>query len=80
MPGKNTVKEVITPPSGSTVGEKTYTINVNCQPRLTALALSANGNEAYLNPAFKNSVYDYSAKNRAANESVLDTATPKDAS
>lgn len=79
-PGKNTVKVVITPPAGSTVGEKTYTINVNCQPRLTALALSANGNEAYLNPAFKNSVYDYSADISAAIETVLVTATPKDAS
>ena len=79
-PGKNTVKVVITPPAGSTVGEKTYTINVNCQPRLTALALSANGNEAYLNPTFKNSVYDYSADISAAIETVLVTATPKDAS
>lgn len=79
-PGKNTVKVVITPPAGSTVGEKTYTINVNCQPSLTALALSANGNEAYLNPAFKNSVYDYSADISAAIETVLVTATPKDAS
>lgn len=79
-PGKITVKVVITPPAGSTVGEKTYTINVNCQPRLTALALSANGNEAYLNPAFKNSVYDYSADISAAIETVLVTATPKDAS
>lgn len=79
-PGKNTVKVVVTPPAGSTVGEKTYTINVNCQPSLTALALSANGNEAYLNPAFKNSVYDYSADISAAIETVLVTATPKDAS
>ena len=79
-PGKNTVKVVITPPAGSTVGEKTYTINVNCQPRLTALALSTNGNEAYLNPTFKNSVYDYSADISAAIETVLVTATPKDAS
>lgn len=79
-PGKNTVKVVITPPAGSTVGERTYTINVNCQPRLTALALSANGNEAYLNPAFKNSVYDYSADISAAIETVLVTATPKDTS
>lgn len=79
-PGKNTVKVVITPPAGSTVGEKTYTINVNCQPSLTALALSANGNETYLNPAFKNSVYDYSADISAAIETVLVTATPKDAS
>ena len=79
-PGKNTVKVVITPPAGSTVGEKTYTINVNCQPSLTALALSANGNEAYLNPTFKNSVYDYSADISAAIEPVLVTATPKDAS
>mgnify|MGYP000825787793 FL=1 len=79
-PGKNTVKVVITPPAGSTVGEKTYTINVNCQPSLTALALSANGNEAYLNPTFKNSVYDYSADISAAIETVLVTATPKDAS
>lgn len=79
-PGKNTVKVVITPPAGSTVGERTYTINVNCQPSLTALALSANGNEAYLNPAFKNSVYDYSADISAAIETVLVTATPKDAS
>lgn len=76
-PGKNTVKVVITPPAGSTVGEKTYTINVNCQPSLTALALSANGNEAYLNPAFKNSVYDYSADISAAIETVLVTATPR---
>lgn len=79
-PGKNTVKVVITPPAGSTVGEKTYTINVNCQPSLTALALSANGNEAYLNPTFKNSVYDYSADISAAIETVLVTAAPKDAS
>ncbi len=79
-PGKNTVKVVITPPAGSTVGEKTYTINVNCQPRLTALVLSADGNEAYLNPTFKNSVYDYSADISAAIETVLVTATPKDAS
>lgn len=79
-PGKNTVKVVITPPAGSTVGEKTYTINVNCQPSLTALALSANGNESYLNPAFKNSVYDYSADISAAIETVLVIATPKDAS
>lgn len=79
-PGKNTVKVVITPPAGSTVGEKTYTINVNCQPSLTALALSANGNEAYLNPTFKNSMYDYSADISAAIETVLVTATPKDAS
>lgn len=79
-PGKNTVKVVITPPAGSTVGEKTYTINVNCQPSLTALVLSANGNEAYLNPTFKNSVYDYSADISAAIETVLVTATPKDAS
>lgn len=79
-PGKNTVKVVVTPPAGSTVGEKTYTINVNCQPSLTALALSANGNEAYLNPTFKNSVYDYSADISAAIETVLVTATPKDAS
>lgn len=79
-PGKNTVKVVITPPAGSTVGEKTYTINVNCQPSLTALALSANGNEAYLNPTFKNSVYDYSADISAAIETALVTATPKDAS
>ena len=79
-PGKNTVKVVITPPAGSTVGEKTYTINVNCQPSLTALVLSADGNEAYLNPAFKNSVYDYSADISAAIETVLVTATPKDAS
>lgn len=79
-PGKNTVKVVITPPAGSTVGEKTYTINVNCQPSLTALVLSADGNEAYLNPTFKNSVYDYSADISAAIETVLVTATPKDAS
>ena len=79
-PGKNTVKVVVTPPAGSTVGEKTYTINVNCQHSLTALALSANGNEAYLNPTFKNSVYDYSADISAAIETVLVTATPKDAS
>lgn len=52
-PGKNTVKVVVAPPAGSTVGEKTYTINVNCQPSLTALVLSADGNEAYLNPTFK---------------------------
>ena len=77
-PGKNTVKVVVTPPAGSTVGEKTYTING--QPSLTALALSANGNEAYLNPTFKNSVYDYSADISAAIETVLVTATPKDAS
>ncbi|PWM43821.1 MAG: hypothetical protein DBX62_10635 [Clostridia bacterium] len=79
-PGKNTVKVVITPPAGSTVGEKTYTINVNCQPSLTALVLSANGNEAYLNPTFKNSVYEYTADISAAIETVLVTATPKDAS
>ena len=79
-PGKNTVKVVVAPPAGSTATEKTYTINVNCQPSLTALALSANGNEAYLNPAFKNSVYDYSADISAAIETVLVTATPKDAS
>lgn len=79
-PGKNTVKVVITPPAGSTATEKTYTLNLNCQPSLTALALSANGNEAYLNPAFKNSVYDYSADISAAIETVLVTATPKDAS
>lgn len=79
-PGKNTVKVVITPPAGSTVGEKTYTINVNCQPSLTSLVLSADGNEAYLNPTFKNSVYDYSADISAAIETVLVTATPKDAS
>lgn len=79
-PGKNTVKVVITPPAGSTATEKTYTLNLNCQPSLTALALSANGNEAYLNPTFKNSVYDYSADISAAIETVLVTATPKDAS
>lgn len=79
-PGKNTVKVVITPPAGSTVGEKTYTINVNCQPSLTALALSADGNEAYLNPTFKNSVYEYTADISSAVETVLVTATPKDAS
>ena len=79
-PGKNTVKVVVAPPAGSTVGEKTYTINVNCQPSLTALVLSADGNEAYLNPTFKNSVYDYSADISAAIETVLVTATPKDAS
>lgn len=79
-PGKNTVKVVITPPAGSTATEKTYTLNLNCQPSLTALALSANGNEAYLNPAFKNSVYDYSTDISAAIETVLVTATPKDAS
>lgn len=79
-PGKNTVKVVITPPAGSTATEKTYTLNLNCKPSLTALALSANGNEAYLNPAFKNSVYDYSADISAAIETVLVTATPKDAS
>ena len=79
-PGKNTVKVVVTPPAGSTVGEKTYTINVNCQPSLTALALSADGNEAYLNPTFKNSVYEYTADISSAVETVLVTATPKDAS
>lgn len=79
-PGKNTVKVVITPPAGSTVGEKTYTINVNCQPSLTALVLSADGNEAYLNPTFKNSVYEYTADISSAVETVLVTATPKDAS
>lgn len=79
-PGKNTVKVVITPPAGSTVGEKTYTINVNCQPSLSALALSADGNEAYLNPTFKNSVYEYTADISSAVETVLVTATPKDAS
>lgn len=78
-PGKNTVKVVVTPPAGSTVGEKTYTINVNCQPSLTALVLSANGNEAYLNPTFKNSVYEYTADISSAVETVLVTATPKDA-
>lgn len=79
-PGKNTVKVVITPPAGSTATEKTYTINVNCQPSLTALALSADGNEAYLNPTFKNSVYEYTADISSAVETVLVTATPKDAS
>ena len=79
-PGKNTVKVVVTPPAGSTVGEKTYTINVNCQPSLTALVLSADGNEAYLNPTFKNSVYEYTADISSAVETVLVTATPKDAS
>lgn len=79
-PGKNTVKVVITPPAGSTVGEKTYTINVNCQPSLSALALSVGGNEVYLNPTFKNSVYEYTADISSAVETVLVTATPKDAS
>lgn len=79
-PGKNTVKVVVAPPAGSTVGEKTYTINVNCQPSLTALVLSADGNEAYLNPTFKNSVYEYTADISSAVETVLVTATPKDAS
>lgn len=79
-PGKNTVKVVVTPPAGSTVGEKTYTINVNCQPSLSALVLSADGNEAYLNPTFKNSVYEYTADISSAVETVLVTATPKDAS
>lgn len=79
-PGKNTVKVVVTPPAGSTVGEKTYTINVNCQPSLTALVLSADGNEAYLNPTFKNSVYEYTADISSAVETVLVAATPKDAS
>lgn len=78
-PGKNTVKVVVTPPAGSTVGEKTYTINVNCQPSLTALALSADGNEVYLNPTFKNSVYEYAANISALVETVLVTATPKNA-
>ena len=78
-PGKNTVKVVVTPPAGSTVGEKTYTINVNCQPSLTALALSADGNEVYLNPTFKNSVYEYTADISALVETVLVTATPKNA-
>lgn len=79
-PGKNTVKVVVTPPAGSTVGEKTYTINVNCQPSLTALALSVGGNEVHLNPTFKNSVYEYTADISSAVETVLVTATPKDAS
>ena len=79
-PGKNTVKVVVTPPAGSTVGEKTYTINVNCQPSLTALALSVGGSEVYLNPTFKNSVYEYTADISSAVETVLVTATPKDAS
>lgn len=79
-PGKNTVKVVVTPPAGSTATEKTYTINVNCQPSLTALALSADGNVAYLNPTFKNSVYEYTADISSAVETVLVTATPKDAS
>lgn len=79
-PGKNTVKVVVTPPAGSTVGEKTYTINVNCQPSLSALALSVGGNEVYLNPTFKNSVYEYTADISSAVETVLVTATPKDAS
>ncbi len=78
-PGKNTVNVVITPPAGSTVGERTYTINVNCRPSLTALALSADGNEIYLNPTFKNSVYEYTADISSAAENVLVTATPKDA-
>lgn len=78
-PGKNTVKVVVTPPAGSTVGEKTYTINVNCQPSLTALALSADGNEVYLNPTFRNSVYEYTADISALVETVLVTATPKNA-
>lgn len=79
-PGKNTVKVVITPPAGSTVGEKTYTINVNCQPSLSALVLSVGGNVVYLNPTFKNSVYEYTADIGSAVETVLVTATPKDAS
>ena len=79
-PGKNTVKVVVTPPAGSTVGEKTYTINVNCQPSLSALALSVGGNEVYLNPTFKNSVYEYTADISSAVETVLVAATPKDAS
>lgn len=78
-PGKNTVKVVVTPPAGSTVGEKTYTINVNCQPSLTALALSVGGNVVYINPTFKSSVYEYTADISSAVETVLATATPKDA-
>ena len=38
------------------------------------------GNEVYLNPTFKNSVYEYTADISSAVETVLVTATPKDAS
>lgn len=78
-PGKNTVKVVVTPPAGSTIGERTYTINFACTPSLSALKLSAGSSEAYLDPTFKNSVFSYSADVNAAVENILVTATPKNA-
>ncbi len=75
-PGKNTVKVVITPPAGSTLGEKTYTLNLNCRPSLSALTITADGIDVYLNPAFNSKTYVYGADISASAETVHIEAKP----
>ena len=75
-PGKNTVKVVITPPTGSTLGEKTYTLNLNCRPSLSALTITADGSEVYLNPAFNSKTYAYDADISASAEAMHIEAKP----
>lgn len=76
--GKNTVKIVVTPPTSSGLEEKTYTVNVNVVPSLTALSLTANGREAYLDSTFSGTDIEYSADVSSDTETVTVSATPKD--
>ncbi len=79
-PGNNVVKVVVTPPTGSGLAEKTYTINVKYKPVLSSLSVFANNKEAYLDPTFKNTVTEYSVDISDAVETLLINATPSNTS
>lgn len=80
QPGKNVVKVVITPPEGSGLAEKTYTINVDCKPTLTALSVANGSTELILDPTFKNTTLEYAADVDAAAETLTVSATAKNTS
>lgn len=80
QPGKNVVKVVVTPPEGSGLAEKTYTINVDCKPTLTALSVANGSTELILDPTFKNTTLEYAVDVDAAAETLIVSATAKNAS
>ncbi len=80
QPGKNVVKVVVTPPDGSGLSEKTYTINVDCKPTLTALSVANGSTELILDSTFKSTTLEYSADVDAAAEVLTVSATAKNTS
>ncbi|SEA70794.1 Outer membrane protein assembly factor BamB, contains PQQ-like beta-propeller repeat [Eubacterium aggregans] len=78
VPGKNTLTLTVNPAEGSTATAKTYTLDVNVNPTLSALSAKAGDTSLNFDTKFVSTTNTYSAAVAETAKTLTLSATPKD--